>query len=82
MKRGVFATWLYMVTQIPANMAQIPTKMAWRDKNLCGHDRQVNRKNIRHKGVNDPPPLFPFSEFCAKPHGVTFRRFAPPPPPA
>ena len=28
LKHGVFATWLYMVTQIPTEMAEIPTKMA------------------------------------------------------
>ena len=28
LERGGFATWLYMVTQIPTEMAEIPTKMA------------------------------------------------------
>ena len=28
LKHGVFATWLYMVSQIPTEMAKIPTRMA------------------------------------------------------
>ena len=28
LKHGVFSTWLYMVTQIPTEMAEIPTRMA------------------------------------------------------
>ena len=28
LKHGGFATWLYMVTQIPTEMVEIPTKMA------------------------------------------------------
>ena len=28
LKHGVFATWLYMVPQIPTEMAKIPAKMA------------------------------------------------------
>ena len=39
-----------------------------------------NQKHLRHKGVNTPPPPpFLLSEFSAKPDGVTFRMFAPPP---
>ena len=57
LKHGVFATWLYMVTQIstkmtgiPTKVTSIPTKMApWRrDKNLCRHDRQTMRHSCSH----------------------------------
>ena len=39
----------------------------------------TQQKTLTPQGVNKTPH-FHFSEFCAKPQGVTFCRFAPPPP--
>ena len=52
-------------------LAKSPPPLGWGD----------DQKHLRHKGVNTPPPLFQFSEFCAKPHVVSHFAGLPPPPP-